>query len=204
MRSFRSTAPDRLRRKAVHVRDGRARATLTVPASIGDLAAGVAFVRDGAMQYATRDIRRRRPGSAAHDHAAGGSAGAYGRAKRPRSASSTAGSHEAGTVAVRLGDGIPARGADFVDAPDSLASGRDDDAESGVGRPGVACVGGAGALDAGDIFAFDRPRAAEKTDASLAVAAPRALVWRDRSRTPVRSLDVTLPQREGQIRALRF
>lgn len=61
----------------------------------------------------------------------------------------------------------------------------------------MACLGGAGSLSAGDIFAFDRPRAAEKTDASLAVAAPRALVWRVAANAG-ESLDVTLPKEKGK------
>jgi hypothetical protein len=182
--------------QTVHVRDGRARAALTVPASIGDLGAGVAFVRDGAMYYATRDVPVDGPG---HPRATALRADqtAYTPGQTAKISIVDGGLRAGGTVAVRLGDGIPARGADFVDAPDSLAAAgtttQDPASDDPAWHAWVAPV----RSTAGDIFAFDRPRAAEKTDSSLAVAAPRALVWRVEQNAGDR-VDVALPQEKGK------
>jgi hypothetical protein len=182
--------------QTVHVRDGRARSTLTVPPSVGDLGAGVAFVRDGAMYYATREVPVDGPG---HPRATTLRADqpAYTPGQTAKISIVDGGSHDGGTVALRLGDGIPARGADFVDAPDSLAAAgtttQDPASDDPAWHAWVAPV----RSTAGDIFGFDRPRAAEKTDSSLAVAAPRALVWRVDQNAGDR-IDVALPQEKGK------
>jgi hypothetical protein len=182
--------------QTVHVRDGRARATLTVPASIGDLAAGVAFVRDGAMQYATRDIPVDGPGQP-RTTTLRADQPVYTPGQTAKISIVDGGSHDAGTVALRLGDGIPARGADFVDAPDSLAAAGTTTQNPASDDPAWHAWVAPVRSSAGDIFAFDRPRAAEKPDASLAVAAPRALVWRVAANAG-ESLDVTLPKEKGK------
>jgi hypothetical protein len=182
--------------QVVHVRDGRARAALTVAAALGDLETGVAFVRDGAMYYATRDLPVDGPG---HPRATALRAdqAAYTPGGTAKISIVDGGSRDGGTVALRLGDGIPARGADFVDAPDSLAAAgtttQDPASDDPAWHAWVAPV----RSTAGDIFAFDRPRAAEKTDSSLAVAAPRALVWRV-DENAGESIDVALPKEKGK------
>jgi hypothetical protein len=180
----------------VPVHDGRARATLPVPAAIGNLGAGVAFVRDGAMYYATRDIPLDGPG---HPRATALRAdqAAYAPGDTAKIAIVDGGLRNAGTVAMRLGDGIPARGADFVDAPDSLAAAGTTTQDPASDDPAWHAWVAPLRSTAGDIFAFDRPRAAEKTDSSLAVAAPRALVWRVEQNVDDR-IDVALPKEKGK------
>jgi hypothetical protein len=182
--------------QTVHVRDGRAHATVLLPPSVGDLGAGAAFVRDGAMYYATRDVPIDGPG---HPRATTLRADqpAYAPGQTAKISIVDGGSHDGGTVALRLGDGIPARGADFVDAPESLAAAgtttQDPASDDPAWHAWVAPV----RSTAGDIFGFDRPRAADKTDSSLAVAAPRALVWRV-DQNAGDHVDVALPQEKGK------
>jgi hypothetical protein len=180
----------------VPVRTGRAAAAVTVPAAIGNVAAGVAFVRDGAMYYGTRDLPIDGPG---HPRATTLTAdrATYGPGDTAKISIADGGLHDDATIALRLGDGIPARGADFVDAPDSLAAAGTTTQNPASDDPGWhAWVAPAGST-AGDIFGFDRPRAAETTDVALPVAAPRDLVWRIDEHAGA-SVDVPLPQEKGK------
>lgn len=183
--------------QVVRVRDGRARAALTVPAAIGAVAAGVAFVRDGALVYATRDLPIDGPG---HPRATALHADqtAYAPGATAKISIADGGAHESGTVALRLGDGIPASGADFVDAPDSLAAAGTTTQDPASDDPAWHAWVAPARSTAGDIFAFDRPRAAEKTNSSLAVAAPRALVWRV-DENAGETVDVELPKEKGKF-----
>lgn len=182
--------------KVVHVNGGRAGAELTVPAAVGNVAAGIAFVRDGAMYYAARDIDVDGPG---HPRATTLHADrtTYGPGETAKIGIADGGLTEGATVAVRLGDGIPARGADFVDAPDSLGAAGTTTQNPASDDPAWHAWVAPVRSTAGDIFAFDRPRAAEKTDAALAIAAPRALVWRI-DQNAGETIDVPLPQEKGK------
>jgi len=51
---------------------------------------------------------------------------------------------------------------------------------------------------AGDIFAFDRPRAAASIESALAVAAPRNYVWKI-ERSALETIDVALPKEKGRF-----
>jgi hypothetical protein len=101
------------------------------------------------------------------------------------------------TIALRLGDGIPARGADFVDAPDSLTAAGTTTQNPASDDPAWHAWVAPARSTAGDIFGFDRPRAAETTDIALGAAAPRALVWRVDQNAGA-SVDVPLPQEKGK------
>jgi hypothetical protein len=182
--------------KVVHVNGGRAGAQLTVPAAVGELGAGIAFVRDGALYYAARDIDVDGPG---HPRATTLHADrtAYAPGETAKIGIADGGLTDGATIAVRLGDGIPARGADFVDAPDSLAAAGTTTQNPASDDPAWHAWVAPVRSTAGDIFAFDRPRAAEKTDAALTVAAPRALVWRIDQHAG-ESIDVPLPQEKGK------
>jgi hypothetical protein len=178
------------------VRDGRAVAELTVPAAIGDVQAGVAFVRDGALYYATRDIVIDGPG---HPRATALHADQVAYAPGSTAAITIADGDvkDRATTVVRLGDGTPAQGADFVDAPDSLAVAGTTSQNPASDDPAWHAWVEPARSTAGDIFAFDRPRAAEKTDLSLPAAAPRALVWRVEQGAGA-NVEVTLPQEKGK------
>jgi len=98
---------------------GRATATFTVPETVGDAAAGVAFVRDGAMEYATRHIDIDGPG-----HARATALAADKTAYAPGSVAHVTiadGDTAAATVAIRLSDGGATGGASFDDAAAVLA-----------------------------------------------------------------------------------
>ncbi len=180
----------------VPVRENRASATLTVPAAIGNVAAGVAFVRDGALYYATRDLAIDGPG---HPRATTLSADRthYAPGDTAKISIADGGAHDAATLALRLADGIPARGADFADAPDSLAAAGTTTQNPASDDPAWHAWVAPARSTAGDIFGFDRPRAAEKADTALAIAAPRALVWRI-DESAGESVDVPLPREKGK------
>ncbi len=180
----------------VHVHDGRAAAGLTVPAALGDVEAGVAFVRDGALYYATRAIAVDGPG---HPRATTLRAdqARYAPGDTAKISIDDGRLRDAATIALRLGDGIPARGADFVDAPDSLGAAGTTTQNPASDDPAWHAWVAPARSTAGNIFAFDRPRAAEHTDIALAVAAPRALLWRV-DENAGESVDVPLPQEKGK------
>ena len=182
--------------QTVPVRAGRAAAGLTIPATAGDLAAGVAFVRDGAMYYATRDVEVDGPG---HPRATALHADkpAYAPGETAKISIGDGGAHDPATIAVRLGDGIPARSADFIDAPNSLAASGTTTQDPASDDPAWHAWVAPARSTAGDIFGFDRPRAADKTVASLAVAAPRSIVWRV-DQSAGESIEVPLPQEKGK------
>jgi hypothetical protein len=182
--------------RTVRVTDGHGSAVLGVPAAIGDVSAGVAFVRDGAMYYATRDVTIDGPG---HPRATALRADrpAYAPGDTAKISINDGGLHDAATVALRLGDGIPAGSADFVDAPDSLAAAGTTTQNPASDDPAWHAWVAPARSTAGDIFGFDRPRAAEKSDVALSVAAPRALTW-SIDENAAESVDVVLPQAKGK------
>jgi len=182
--------------QAVRVTDGRAAAALTVPATTGNVEVGVAFVRDGALYYDTRAVPIDGPGHLRLT-ALRADRTAYGPGDAAKVTIADGDGAGGATIAVRLGDGTPASGADFVDAPESLAAAATTSQNLGSDDPAWHAWVAPARSTAGDIFAFDRPRAAEKTDASLAVAAPRALVWRV-DEAAGETVDVTLPQEKGE------
>lgn len=183
--------------QTVPVRGGRARTALTVPAAAGDVEVGVAFVRDGALYYATRSLAIDGPG---HPRATTLTADrtAYAPGDIAKVTIADGGLHDASTVVLRLGDGLPAQGADFVDAPAALAAAGTTTQNPASDDPAWhAWVAPAHSTAGSDIFGLDRPRAAVKTDAALTVAAPRALVWRIDANAG-ESVDVPLPQDKGK------
>jgi hypothetical protein len=182
--------------QTVHVSAGVARASLTVPAASGDVGAGVAFVRDGALYYATRDVEIDGPG---HPRATTLRAdrALYAPGDTAKIAIADGNARGAATIALRLGDGIPAQGADFVDAPDSLAAVGTTTQNAASDDPAWHAWVAPARSTAGDIFGFDRPRVADRRDDALAAAAPRALVWRVDAGAG-ESVEVPLPQEKGK------
>ncbi len=179
----------------VGVRDGRAGAALTVPAATGDIEVGVAFVRDGALYYRTRGLTIDGPG-----HLRATALEADRRTYAPGETATVrivdGGLADAATLAVRLGDGTPASGAEFDDAPDSLAAPGTTSQNPASDDPAWHAWVAPARSTAADIFGFDRPRAAEKLQTALAVAAPRALVWRIDTGAG-QTVEVPLPQEKG-------
>jgi hypothetical protein len=182
--------------QVVPVRDGKADGALTVPATVGDVAAGVAFVRDGALYYGTRDVTIDGPG---HPRAMllRANQSTYAPGDTAKISIIDGGLRDDATIAVRLGDGIPAHGADFVDAPASLAAAATTSQNPASDDPAWHAWVAPARSTAGDIFGFDRPRAADRADTTLAVAAPHALLWRIDANTG-QSIDLPLPQEPGK------
>ncbi len=99
---------------------GRGSAAFSVPETVGDAAVGAAFVRDGALEYATRRIAIDGPG-----HARATTLSSDKAAYAPGSVAHVTiadGNERAGaTLAIRLADSLPANGASFEDATAVLA-----------------------------------------------------------------------------------
>lgn len=182
--------------QTVGVQAGRASATLTVPETVGDTYVGVAFVRDGAVYYATRRIVVDGPG---HPRATALSADktAYAPGSIAHIRIADNGLHGGATIAVRLADGIPSRSASFVDAPDILAATGTTSQNPASDDPAWHAWVAPARSTASDIFGFDRPHPVTLPDAALVVAAPQALVWRV-ERTQHEHVDVPLPNEPGK------
>ncbi len=178
--------------QTVFTAGGRATATFTVPETVGDAAAGVAFVRDGALEYATRRIDIDGPG-----HARATALTADKAAYAPGSVAHVTiadGDASAATVAIRLSDGSATGGASFDDAAAVLA---------GVGTttqdPTSTDPAWHGSVTPGRSTALDLAAGEHVAPAAESLGAPseRPLVWRiDRSLKG--AFDLPLPQTPGR------
>lgn len=159
------------------VRDGRAQASFTVPDSAGDIAVGVALVRDGALVTATRALVIDGPGHRRLTAL---------RADKPAYAPGAIATisiddgvpHDGSTVAIRLSDGQPARGAAFADASGVLVLGATTSQNPASGDPAWHAWVAPERSTAGDLFGFDRPRPQPAVDPAFSAASPPTLVWR--------------------------
>ena len=177
------------------VQNGSASTSFTVPDFAGDIAVGVAFVRDGAIVTETHTLVIDGPG---HRRATAL------RADKPvyaPGAIATIGVddgdlRDAATVAIRLTAGQPAGGAVFGDAPGVLALSATTSQDPASTDPAWHAWVAPARSTAGDVFGFDRPRAQPVADAILSAASPQALVWRvERLSGP--SFTVQLPAQAG-------
>jgi len=178
------------------VRDGKVSATLSVPETIGDAYVGVAFVKDGALYYATERIGIDGPGHARLT-AISADKLVYAPGTSAKVTIADGGLVGGATLAVRLLDGRPARGATFEDAPEVLAAAATTSQNLASDDPAWHAWVAPARSTAGDIFGFDRPRPSELVDTTLVSAAPRALVWRI-ERTDASNFEVQLPQERGK------
>jgi hypothetical protein len=191
MESVRGVTP-----AVVGVQNGTASASLAVPESIGALAVGVVFVRDGALVDATTPLVVDGPGhqralALAADHPT------YAPASTAKITIADGDDRSDATVAVRVSDRRATSGASFDDIPGVLAS-------SGTTTQNLASLDPAwhtwvapAKSTAGDIFGFDRPRQAASTDTQIVAATTRVLTWRvDRNNHA--SLDVPVPHDPGR------
>ena len=181
----------------VPTQNGSASAQLTVPETIGSLAAGVVFVRDGAMVDASVPLAIDGPG---HQRSLTLSAdrATYAPASSAKIAIADGDDASGATIAVRVSDRRASSGASFDDTPGLLAStGTTTQNLASLDPPWHTWVAPAKST-AGDIFGFDRPRqSATAADTQIALAAARVLTWRiDRSDTS--SFNVTVPRDPGR------
>ncbi|HEX3550360.1 MAG TPA: hypothetical protein VHT53_08295 [Candidatus Elarobacter sp.] len=172
---------------------GRATATFTVPETVGDAAVGVAFVRDGALEYATRklaidgpgharatalttDKTAYAPGSVAHVTIADGDPSAV------------------STVAIRLADRGASGGASFEDATAVLAG-----TGTTTQNPTSSDPAWHASVAPTRSTALDLATSERGTPAAASLGAPseRALLWRI-DHPAKDEFDLPLPQTPGR------
>lgn len=182
--------------QTIGVQSGKANASLTVPETVGDAYVGVAFVRDGAMYYATERLVIDGPG---HPRMTALTADkpVYAPGAIARIAIADGNARDGATIAVRLADGAAASGAAFGDAPEVLATSGTTSQNPASDDPAWHAWVAPARSTAGDIFGFDRARPAAVPDAALAASVPQAFVWRV-GRSEGDHLDVTLPTAPGK------
>ncbi|HEX3467825.1 MAG TPA: hypothetical protein VHT05_07100 [Candidatus Elarobacter sp.] len=180
--------------QTVAAANGRASASFTVPETVGDAAVGVAFVRDGALEYATRRIAIDGPG-----HARATTLSADKPAYAPGSVAHVTiadGNERAGaTLAIRLADALPAGGASFVDALAVLAGTGTTTQNPTSSDPAWHASVAPSRSTVVDLSGSDH--AAPPPSESLGAAAEHALVWRI-DRADKEGFDVTLPDKPGR------
>jgi hypothetical protein len=172
---------------------GRASAAFTVPETVGDALIGVAFVRDGALEFATRRLAVDGPG-----HARATALAADRPAYAPGSVAHVTiadGNESAGaTLAIRLADARASSGASFEDAAAVLAGTGTTTQNPASADPGWHASVVPTRSTALDLAANERSAPSAET---LGATSERALVWRiDRSAKA--GFDVTLPQAPGR------
>ncbi|HEX3464971.1 MAG TPA: hypothetical protein VHS78_13065 [Candidatus Elarobacter sp.] len=172
---------------------GRATAAFTVPETVGDAAVGVAFVRDGALEYATQRLTIDGPG-----HARATALAADKPAYPPGSVAHIAiadGNESAGaTLAIRLADARASSGASFEDAAAVLAGTGTTTQNPASADPAWHASVAPTRSTAVDLAANERAAPAAET---LGAPSERALVWRI-DRAAKEGFDVTLPTTPGR------
>jgi Alpha-2-macroglobulin bait region domain len=172
---------------------GRASASFTVPETVGDAAIGVAFVRDGAIEYATQRIAIDGPGhvrvtSIAADRAS------YAPGSTAHLTIADGGQRSDATVAIRLADARSAGGASFEDAAAVLSGTGTTTQNPTSSDPAWHASVAPTRSTAVDLSANERTSPAAET---LGAASERALVWRI-DRGVKERFDLTLPQTPGR------
>jgi hypothetical protein len=179
--------------QTVGTNGGRAGATFTVPETVGDAAVGVAFVRDGALEFATQRLAIDGPGHARDTRLA---------ADKPTYApggvahvtiadgNGTAGA----TLAIRLADGRASSGASFEDAAAVLAGTGTTTQNPASADPAWHASVVPTRSTALDLAANERSAPSAET---LGATSERALVWRI-ARAGKEGFDVVLPQTPGR------
>ncbi len=172
---------------------GRASATFTVPQTVGDAAIGVAFVRDGALEYATQRLAVDGPG-----HARATTLAADKPAYAPGSLAHVTiadGNEAAGaTLAIRLADTRASNGASFDDAAAVLAG-----TGTTTQNPASTDPGWHASVVPTRSTVVDLASNERSAPSAEALGAPseHALVWRI-DRAAKEGFDVMLPQTPGR------
>jgi hypothetical protein len=178
----------------VATQGGRAQAQFSVPESVGEASVGVAFVRDGALEYATQRIAVDGRGHArlttlSSDHTT------YAPGAVAHLTIGDGNERSPATLAIRLADRPGTGGAAFVDAPNVLAGSGTTTQDPTSGDPawhGSVTPNRSTALDDGSAT-LGRTAAAP----SLGAASEHELMWRI-DRLEREAFDVTLPQDPGR------
>lgn len=179
---------------AVPTNAGRASAQLVVPETVGDASAGVAFVRDGALEFGTRRIVVDGPGHARITtlHA---DRSTYQPGALARFTISDGNERSGATLAIRVSDAPATSGAGFRDAPNVLDPGgtttqdptSDDPAWHGSVAPSRSTALDDGASGAG----------AARSGPVLGAVAMRRVLWRV-DRGSGEQFELALPRDPGR------
>ncbi|HTW84375.1 MAG TPA: hypothetical protein VMD91_09935 [Candidatus Sulfotelmatobacter sp.] len=179
--------------QTVSASGGHAGASFVVPETVGDAAVGVAFVRDGALEFATHRIAIDGPG-----HARATTLTTAQTSYAPGAVAHVAiednGEHAGATLAIRLADARASGGASFEDAPQVLAG-----TGTTTQNPASPDPAWHGSVTPRSSTALDQA-ASERGEQSaqvLGAAAERALVWRI-DRSDREGFDLTLPTDPGR------
>ena len=182
--------------RVVGVAGGRAAAGLAVSNLAGSVRAGAVFVKDGAMYASDLPLAIDGPGYPRVTVLAADRS-AYAPGSTAHLSISDGGDAAASMMAIRVSDGRPSGGASFDDAPAILAAGGTTTQNPASSDPGWHAYVAPAGSKAHDIFGTDRPLGVVQNDNSLAVSAPRALVWKiDRIDRP--TFDLALPAERGR------
>jgi len=179
--------------QTVAVAGGRARASFSVPETVGDAAVGVAFVRDGALEYATQRLVVDGPGhpratTLAADHAI------YAPGSTAHVTIADGGERSPATLAIRLADARAADGASFDDAAAVLSGTGTTTQDSASTDP--AWHASVAPRQSTVVDLADNERSAPESG-PLGAASERSLFWRI-DRTDTEGFDVPLPQTPGR------
>jgi hypothetical protein len=181
----------------VNTQNGVASAALTVPETIGAVAVGAVFVRDGAIVDASVPLVIDGPGHQ-REIALSGDRGTYQPASTAQIAIADGDDKGDATIAVRVSDRRAASGASFDDLPGVLAtSGTTTQNLASADPPWHTWVAPARST-ASDIFGFDRPRQSANADTQIAVAAARVLSWHIDRTGGGATIAVTVPRDPGR------
>jgi hypothetical protein len=179
----------------VPTRDGAVATALTVPQTVGSVAIGVAFVRDGKLVDASTPLAVDGPG---HERTltmqsdrqtyAGGSTARI---------TIAGGGRSGATLAVRVSDRRAAGGAAFDDLAGVMGSnGATTQNLASEDPPWHAWVAPARST-AGDIFGVDRPSTSAAPDAPITAETDRVVVWKV-DRLDGETFDVVVPREPGR------
>jgi hypothetical protein len=193
MESTRGVTP-----QVVAGQNGAAGADLAVPQTLGALAVGAAFVRDGAIIAATMPLAVDGPG---HQRLLGLTAdqATYRPGTTAHITVADGGDRTPATIAIRVSDRRPTGGASFDDIPGVLASSGATTQNLASTDPSWHAWVAPASSTAGDIFGFDRPtQAAPGQDAQIAVAPTRVLSWNVERTDGGGTFDVAVPHDAGR------
>ena len=172
---------------------GHASATFTVPETVGDAAIGVAFVRDGAMEYATQRIAIDGPGHA-RATALSADRAAYAPGEVAHVTIADGNQHAGATLAIRLADTRASGGASFEDAAAVLAG--TGTTTQNPASPDPAWHASVAPTQSTAVGLTANERSAPSAE-TLGAPSERALTWRI-DRVNKEGFDLPLPQTPGR------
>ena len=172
---------------------GRASATFTVPETVGDAAIGVAFVRDGALEYATQRIAIDGPGHVRVTTLAADRSG-YAPGSIAHVTIADGGERAEATVAIRLADARSGGGASFEDVGAVLAGTGTTTQNPASSDPAWHASVTPSRSTVVDLAANERTAPSAET---LGAASERALIWRI-DRAVKEGFDLKLPSTPGR------